>query len=100
MVMKMELLEIPRYSVLRGEDAIWALSSFIIELEKQKDEELTEKQSKALIKLAKGLRASVEAEMKSEISKRNITENRFATRLKRQLQNTFLNTLVCKTQNG
>ncbi len=58
----MSWLEIPELPVLRGKEAIKALHDFIVELEKQKDEELTEKKTNALIKLAKGLISSIEAE--------------------------------------
>ncbi|MFX0202396.1 MAG: hypothetical protein ACFFCW_40340 [Candidatus Hodarchaeota archaeon] len=96
----MELLEIPKLPVLRGEEAIWALSNFINELEEQRGKELTDKQCSALIRLAKGLMSSIEEDIKSEISNKNVMEKRFATKLKKQLQNKFLNTLSSKTQNG
>jgi len=63
MVIKMQPIEIPRFQVLRGEKAIKFLYDFINELEEQRGKELTEKQTTTLIKIAKGLISSIEAEM-------------------------------------
>ena len=41
-----------------------ALYDFIAELEEQRGKELTDKQTKALIKIAKGLISSIKAEMR------------------------------------
>lgn len=46
-------IEIPEFPVLCGAKAVKALYDFIGELEEQRGEELTEKQTDALIKLAK-----------------------------------------------
>ena len=62
----MLLVEIPKFPRLRGEKAIWALFDFIDELEEQRGKELTEKQTAALIKLARGLISSIEIEIGSE----------------------------------
>jgi hypothetical protein len=78
MVMWMRYLEIPKFPVLRGEKAVRALYDFISELEEQRAEELTEKQTVALINLAKGLISSIEAEKLATTSykesKRNILQ--------------------------
>ena len=60
--MEMQLVEIPEFEILRGEKAIEALYVFINELEEQRGKELTDKQTAALIKLARGLISSVETE--------------------------------------
>jgi hypothetical protein len=58
--MEMQPIEIPEFEILRGEKAIDALYVFINELEEQRDKELTDKQTNALIKLANGLISSIE----------------------------------------
>lgn len=58
----MRQIEIPKTVVLHGEKAINALYDFISELETQKPQELTEKQTAALIRVAKGLISSIEAD--------------------------------------
>jgi len=58
----MQYFEMPELSVLRGEDAVAALQEYIDELKKNRDEDLTESQTKALIRLAKGLISTIEAE--------------------------------------
>jgi|GEM_PF-4454270 len=58
----MQYFEMPELSVLRGEDAVAALQEYIDELEENRDEDLTESQTKALIRLAKGLISTIEAE--------------------------------------
>jgi hypothetical protein len=60
--MEMQPIKVPEFKILRGEKAIEALNAFIDELESQRGEELTDKQANALIKLAKGLISSIEAE--------------------------------------
>ena len=75
----MRHIEIPEFPVLRGEKAIKALYDFIDELEEQRGKELTEKQTTALIKLAKGLISSIEAETRSDTSYKNIKEMSFVT---------------------
>ena len=61
----MHLVEIPEFAILRGEEAIEALYGFIDELEEQRGQTLTDKQTDALIKLARGLISSIETEMLS-----------------------------------
>ncbi len=61
----MRYLEIPEISVVHGEKAVKALQDFISELETQEPKELTKKQIDALIKVAKGLISSIEAEEQS-----------------------------------
>lgn len=53
-------IEIPEFPRLRGEKAIRVLNDLIVELEKQRGNGLTDKQTKALIKIAKGLISSIE----------------------------------------
>jgi hypothetical protein len=69
----MEYLTIPTFQTLRGEEAIKSLTEYIKELEEQKPMELTEKQTNALIKSAKGLIASIESET-SKASMKNIKQ--------------------------
>ena len=57
-------IKVPESQRLRGEEAIKALHDFIAELEEQKGKELTEKQTKALVKIAKGIISSIQAEMR------------------------------------
>lgn len=75
----MKYLEIPEIRVLRGKKAAKALYDFIGELERQGCPELTEKQTDTLIKFAKGLISSIEAENQGAISDKNIKEKHFAT---------------------
>lgn len=84
----MELIEIPELPRLHGEEAIVALYDFMNELEKERSEELPEKQVKTLVKFTKGLIFSIETEMLSEIRRRALTEKttneaRFGTRIKK-----------------
>jgi hypothetical protein len=81
-VIEMQLIDIPESPRLRGEKAIEALYDFVDELEKQRSEELTDKQTTALIKFARGLISSIEAETRSSISDGNIRETRFVGQLK------------------
>lgn len=78
----MQLIEIPEFVILRGEEAIEALSGFIDELEQQRGQTLTDKQTDALIKLARGLISSIETEMSSNPPKE---EKRFANQLKQTI---------------
>lgn len=55
-------IEIPEFPRLRGEKAIKALHGFIAELEEQNEKGLADKQTKALMKIAKGLISSIQAE--------------------------------------
>lgn len=66
----MKSLEARNFEVLNGEKAIEALSDYIEELEERRGKDLTEKQTDAMIKLAKGLISSI----KSEIHNSNQTE--------------------------
>lgn len=64
----MRVIEIPEFPTFRGQEAIDALNEIIKELEQQKGKELTEKQAKALIKVANGLISSIKVEIDSKIS--------------------------------
>ena len=81
----MQLIDIPEFPRLRGEKAIEALYDFVDELEKQRSEELTDKQTKALIKFAKGLISSIEAEMQLGTSEKDINEMAFMNQLKKTI---------------
>jgi len=86
----MQLIEIPEFPILRGEEAKKALSDFIKELEGQKSEELTDKQTKALINFAKGLISSLDAmEANSATSAKKIKEKGFVTNLKKAILSPF-----------
>ena len=78
----MQFIETPEFPRLRGEKAVEALYDFVDELEGQRGEELTDKQTTALIKFAKGLISSIEVEMRSNISDKHIRETRFVGQLK------------------
>ncbi|MCW4052835.1 MAG: hypothetical protein NWE78_06480 [Candidatus Bathyarchaeota archaeon] len=58
----MREFEVPKFQVLRGKEAINALSEYISELEQYAGEDLTKTQIAALIKLAEGLISSIENE--------------------------------------
>jgi len=83
--MEMQPIMIPEFPRLRGAEAIETLYDFINEFEKQRGKELTEKQTTALIKLAKGLISSIEVEMRSGTSGRDIKEMRFERQLKKTI---------------
>jgi len=90
-----QILEFPK---LRGEEAIEALNAFMTELEEQRGQELTDKQTNALIKFSSGLISSIEAENQSnrivnKLCEQMKEQKRLIPRLRRRLQNTFLNTL-------
>lgn len=78
----MKPIEFPKFVRLRGEKAIKALYDFISELEEQRDVELTDKQATALIKIAKELILSIEAEMQSSA----LTKRKSFRRCTRQLE--------------
>ena len=78
----MQFVEIPEFPRLRGQKAVEALYEFVNELEEQRGEELTDKQTTALIKFAWGLISSIEVEMRSSISEKDIRETRFVGQLK------------------
>lgn len=58
-----EKLHTFQFPVLHGKKAVNALHDFISKLQEQRTEELTEKQTRALIKLANGLIQSIKANM-------------------------------------
>ena len=78
----MQFVEIPQFPRLRGQKAVEALYEFVNELEEQRGKELTDKQTTALIKFARGLISSIEVEMRSSISDKDIRETRFVGQLK------------------
>jgi len=95
--MEIQPVGMPEFPKLRGGEATKALHDFIRELEEQRGKELTDRQTTALIKFSSGLISSIEANYQSNriinrlAQKRE--ETRFVTRLKKQLQNTFLKPL-------
>jgi uncharacterized protein YycO len=58
----MEYFERPKIHVLRGDRAVEALNKYVEELEENKPEELTEAQTKAMIKFAKGIISAIQDE--------------------------------------
>lgn len=60
--MGLQDFERPEIRVLKGEEAKRVLAEYIEELETSKPEELTEEQTKTMIKLAKGLVSAIENE--------------------------------------
>jgi len=78
----MQPIEIPEFAILRGEEAIEALHGFIDELDEQRGQALTDKQTDALIRLARGLISSIETEMLSYPSNE---EKRFMNQLKQTI---------------
>jgi len=83
--MKMQPIMIPEFPRLRGEEAIKALHDFINELEEQRGKKLTEKQTTALIELAKRLISLIEAEKPLDTSDKETKERRFVTQLKKTI---------------
>lgn len=81
----MQFIEIPEFPKLRGEKAIEALYDFVDELEKQRDKELTDKQTTVLIKFAWGLISSIEAERQLGTSDKDVKEMRFVSQLKKAI---------------
>jgi len=61
----MQPIKKPKIVYLKGKEAVEALSTFIDELEKQRGEELTNKQTDALIRIANELITSIEAQIKT-----------------------------------
>lgn len=53
-------VEIPEFPILRGKEAIKALYDLVDNLEEQRRKELTDKQTVALIKIAKALIYSIQ----------------------------------------
>lgn len=75
----MQHFEIPELQVLKGEEAIAALKEYIKELNENGDEDLTQNQIMALIKLAQGLISTIESESHSSEPKK---KQKIFTRLK------------------
>ena len=61
----------PKTLVLKGEDAIQALNNYVKEIEKGQTVELTKKQAKAMVKLAKGLISAIEVDARTQETFRN-----------------------------
>ncbi len=82
----MRFIEIPEIPKIHGKKAIQALNEFISELKEQKNKELTRKQKAAMIKLARGLISSIEAEMQAKASSKGIRKMRFVKQLKETIR--------------
>ena len=85
----MQCIEIPEFSTLRGEEAIRALHEYIRELEEQKSEELTKKQTEALIKFAQGLISAIETEPRSVTAEKKIKLPRLVMHFRERLSNFY-----------
>jgi hypothetical protein len=81
----MQYIEIPEFPTLRGGEAKRALYEYIRELKEQKSKELTEKQTKALIKLAQGLIFAIESESCSAAAEKKIGSPHLVTQLKKTI---------------
>jgi len=66
-------IEIPEIPELRGQKAIRALYNAITELEEQRGDQLTDKQARALIKIAKGMISSIQVERERAKPKKRIS---------------------------
>ena len=84
-MIEMQFIDIPESPSLRGEKAVAALYDFVNELEKQRSEELTDKQTNALIKFAWGLISSIEAERQLGSSEKDIKEMVFVNQLRKTI---------------
>lgn len=67
------MIEIPEIPELRDEKAIRALYNAIAELEEQKGDQLTDKQARAVIRIAKGMISSIQLERESAKPKKRIS---------------------------
>lgn len=85
----MQYIEIPEFPTLRGKEAIKALNEYISELKERRSKELTKKQTKALIKLARGLISAIEAETLSAAAEKKIKSPRFIAELKKAILKRF-----------
>lgn len=61
----------PKTIVLKGEDAIQALNNYVKEVEEGQAEELTKKQARAMVKVAKGLISAINADARTQKPVRN-----------------------------
>jgi len=78
----LQYIKIPKLPIWHGEEAIEALHENIKEFEQQRGKELTDKQADAMIKLAKGLISSIEAEVAVSKSRKSAQGLGFVARLK------------------
>jgi len=81
----MQLIEVPEFPRLRGEEAIAALSNFVGELEKQRDKELTDEQTTVLTKFAKGLISSIKTEKRFNTSDKADKQTGFVSQFKKTI---------------
>ncbi len=61
--MTTQALDTRNLSVLNGEKAIQALQEYIEEVKERRDSDLTEKQTKAMLRLADGLVSAIETQV-------------------------------------
>jgi len=87
----MQYFEKPKIVVLKGEEAVEVLNNYIKELGENKPEELTEGQTKAMIKLAEGLIQTIEHESSNQENKQEIPQllNKLGTKLAAKLSQLF-----------
>ena len=81
----MQFIDIPESPTLHGQDAIKALYDLVDELEEHRGEELTDKQTTALIKFARGLISSIEAETQLGTSEKDIKGMAFVNQLRKTI---------------
>ena len=81
----MQFLEVPEFPRLQGEKAVEALYDFVDKLERQRGEELTDKQTTALTKFALGLISSIEAEKQLGTSEKDLKEMSFVNQLRKTI---------------
>lgn len=70
-VVEMQPYYKPKTIVLKGEDAIQALNNYVKEVEEGQAEELTKKQARAMVKVAKGLISAINADARTQKPVRN-----------------------------
>jgi len=67
------MIEIPEIPELRGEKAVKVLYGAIAELEEQRGNQLTDNQTKALIKIVKGMISSIQIEQERAKPRKRIS---------------------------
>jgi len=96
----MQPIEIPKFPILRGEEAIEALYDFINELKEGRGKELTDKQTNALVKLAEELISSIEAETQFHASDALNEEIHFMDQLKKTVMKWLCEMRAIENVNG
>jgi len=96
----MQPIEIPKFPILRGEEAIETLYDFIDELKERRGKELTDKQTNALVKVAEGLISSIEAETRFHASDTLCEEMHFMDQLKKTVMKWLCEMRAIENVNG